>query len=357
MPYHYYEIVARSRTPQASGAPVFTLLGPIQPKEKIGWSRELFGDGGFCNVSCDPDTLSDNIRSRLVDLFMYPTELQLFRDGILVFEGPIINAQVQGATCTLAARSVLYYARYMHITTDLTYTATDQYTIIKNLFDHHQNKSYGHFGIDVSGVGASGVTLARKYLADESPNVLEELGRIAERENGFDYYVTLDANRDLVLTARRGSDKSTTIFIDERSIFSPQISMGCTAKEVASEVIAVGHSTNNAAVYASEVDPTMLAAFGRAQIVGAFEGVATQATIDEHASSLLDVCKVGTLTLGTIALLPCDGAEPVDDFDVGDTVTWDYDSGLGRQTVARDVVAFNISIGPENQEEVTIEFG
>lgn len=353
-----YEIMVVSRTPNATGgvAPTLTELGPVKVKDNLSWSRELWFDGGFISFSCDPDEIPANIAERFLDPFMKPSEIRLYKGGTLIQQGPVISCQVQGPTVTVQCHGLMYYTRYMHVTSDLTYTTTDQYTIVKNLIDHHQNKTYGHFGIDASGVGTSGTTVTREYKANRLHNVFAEIDKLAQRQNGFDYYITVDANRDLVLTANKGTDKSATVILDSRSIFSPQISMSASAREAGSQALCVGHSFSNTPVTGDEEDAAALAAFGRAQHAEHFDTVPTQTEIDEIATAVLEAHAQVKFNPGAMVMIPVVGAKPITDFDVGDTVSWIFDAGLGVQNVARDVTKVRVTIDHDGEEKMDVEF-
>lgn len=348
------------RVPNAVGGswPTLTVMGPITPKDQIGFGRDLYGDGGFITVSTDPNDISKypDIMQSLRDPYTYPAELILYRDGSIAQYGPIVASQVQGHTITITCRGLLYYLRYMFITSDLSYTSTDQYTIIKNLINHHQNKTYGHFGIDASGVGTSGTNLTRNFKANRGPNVFMQLQEIAERENGFDYYYTFDANRDLVLASRRGSDKSGSVFLDSRGILSPQIGMSIAADEICTEALGVGRSFNNNTVFSSQNNASKMAAFGRAQRFESFDGENDSGHLNEYLNAMLESHGKMSFTPGAITMLPVRGADPIVDFDVGDTVTWYYDAGLGVQSMTLDVKYWSLSVSSDGQEEMNVEF-
>lgn len=353
-----YDLIFQSRTPNATGgvAPTITEIGTAKVKENLSWSRTLWEDGGEINFSLQPDEIPANIASRLVDLFYNPTEVKLYKGSTLVQQCVVTSCQVQGPTVTVQARGLMYYTRYWFVTSDLTYTLTDQYTIVKNLIDHHQNKTYGHFGIDASGVGVSGVTLDRSYKANRLHNIFQEIDRLAQRQNGFDYYVTIDANRDLVMTTRRGSDKSASVFLDSRSIFSPQISMSAAQRQVGAQAIGVGHSFTNDPIIGTAEDATALAAYGRAQVAEHFDTIPTQAQIDDVVDALLETSKQTIFNAGAFVMYPVQGATPIDDFDVGDTVTWYFNAGLGMQNEVRDVVSVQVSINEDGEEKMNVEF-
>ncbi len=353
-----YDIIFQTRTPNATGgvAPTLAEIGHVFAKTNLSWARELWFDGGDMNFSLDPDGIPDAIKTCLLDPFNSPCEVKMYKGSTLLQQGPLISAQVQGPTVTCQVRGLMYYTRYMHVISDLTYTGVDQYTIVAGLIDHHQDQTYGHYGIDASGVGASGTTVNRSYKKNRIHNIFNLIDKLAQRQNGFDYYVTFDEARDLTLVSKRGTDKSATVILDSRGIFSPQISMSAAQRNVGSEALAVGHSFDDDPYYSSKTDATALANFGRAQITEHFDNIGTQTDIDEIAQALLDANKEARFNPGAMVMIPVTGADPITDYDVGDTVTWSFDAGLGLQTVAKDINRLQVSIDQEGEEKVTVDY-
>ena len=353
-----YDLLFVSRVPNATGGvdPTLTEIGTVIPKTKLSWTRELWFDGGSVGFSLEPDEVPTAIAERLVDPFAKPSEVRLYKGSTLIQQGPVTSCQVQGGTATVQTRGLMYYTRYMHLTVDKSYTATDQYTIVKELVDHHQAKTYGDFGIDTSGIGSSGVTVNREYKANRAHNVFETIDGLAQRQNGFDYYVSIDTGRDLVLTSARGTDKSADVILDARGIFSPQVSMSAAQRQVGSQAIAIGHSFEEDPVIGDKEDATALAAFGRAQTARHFDTIPTQADIDAIAQELVDSYAMTVFHPGELVMFPVIGTEPITDFDVGDKITWNYDAGLGLQTEARDVKRITVTINEDGEEKMSVEF-
>ena len=54
--------------------------------------------------------------------------------------------------------------------------------------------------------------------------------------------------------------------------------------------------------------------------------------------------------------MPIVGAD-VDDFGVGDTITYTFDAGLGQQTGTYRIVKRTITVAESGQETMAVEFG
>lgn len=348
-----YELVAVARTQQAAGPPVFTELGPIVAPT-ITWIRALRG-AGTVNFSCIPDRLEQSVLDRLADPATTPLEVWLNRDGALVAAGLVSGCQVQGGTLTVTAPGLLAYLQYMMVDADLFYPGTDQTLIGKGLVDQWQALPYGDYGIDTSGITASGVTRDRTYLAAENHNVAQRLTDLSQAADGFD--IDLDpATRELLLIhPQQGSDLSGSIIFDDRNITDASVVMAAGPGDIASEAFGLGGGSSDAAAATSrKVNTSMRAAWGRAAVAGSFDGVTQQTTLDQHTQALLDA-RADVLFLPGAGLVPT-AEVPIGSFDIGDTVTYDYDAGLGRQTGAFRVAELVTSVDEGGRESMAVRF-
>lgn len=349
----HYDIIAVSRVPASGAAPTLTELGSIAVQEKFSYSEELVGDG-FIALSVDVRNTLDSIVDRFRDLIVNPTEIRIYRDGTLMKQAVIIGVQQQGSTVTLQARGLLYYLRFMFVTADLDYQDIDQYVIAKGLIDQWQAQTFGDLGFDTSGMGTSGELRRRTYPRDELVNIGHSIEILASNVTGFDYFI--DASRNFVVTAARGSDLSATVFLDSRGIMSPDIFLSGTAGRIGSMAIAIGGGVDNEPpVYSTNTDATSLATLGRLAGAVVFDGVKLQGTLDDHTQAMVDVLSVQAVEPGGKTLFPVAGVG-VGDFNVGDKVTWNYDSELGSFTLTPDVWKRIVNVSNTGQEEITVEF-
>lgn len=350
-----YEAILVQRTPQQSAGPTLTEIDEIIIKERLAWSTELIGDGGFISFALEPDQQSQDIKDVLINIAETACEIKLYRNGVAVQAGPIIGVQTQGPTLNIVCRALGYYFKYMFIVTDLIYAAVDQYTIGKALVDQWQALDYGNFGVDTSGIGAAGLNRTITYYADEAPNVLKKIEQLADNLNGFEFYVD-PTNRDLVFTDRRGSDKSTSVILDSRAIVSPNTHFSVAFEDYANHAIAIGaNQDETTTVIGTKINAAAMAKWGRAGAAISVDGVTQQSTIDDYAQSLVNTADHLHFIPGAGSAFPVLGAL-VDDFDVGDTITWIYNYGLGSITLQRDVYRRIVKIDGAGTETMSLEF-
>ena len=142
-----YTLSVSSRLNASSGAPTVNEVGEVQPVEDISYADELDSEGE-ASFSVEPENLNIEVAARLRNLRALPCELNIYRNDIVIWRGPILSCQLQGPTLTINARGLLYYTRYMTLEGDLTYTGVDQFVIAKGLVDTYQALSYGNYQHD-----------------------------------------------------------------------------------------------------------------------------------------------------------------------------------------------------------------
>lgn len=348
-----YDVVAVSVTPQAAAAPSREEIAPIKA-EGLAWGVELNREG-FIEVSCKPENLDESIKERLRDLMAKPMDLNIYRGSTLVQSGPVIGFNLTGEETTLSLHAAghLYNLRYMYVTTDLVYSGTDQYLIGKGLVDHWQNLAYGDFGIDVSAVtGSSLVNRDRTYLAAEENSIYHRLIELAETQNGFD----LDFDPSTMVldfVASKGVDRTSTVVLDRRNITDPGIVVTVTAGNVATDAQGIAPSSDPLLTSTDGDSATRITA-GRRGVFGSFDGVTVQGTLDDKTSALLAARLTPHLRPASRAI-PLEDMD-VDSFDVGDTIGYAFDSGIGIVTGTYRVEKKSVSVGSDGTETMTVEF-
>ena len=347
-----YEVVAVARTPQAAGAPTLVELGPL-PWSTLAWTRELDRPDTI-DLTVAADRIADDIKARLRDLAAGPLEARVYRGSDTVAAGPIIGGRLTGpGELSLVARGLLYYLRYMWVTADLTYTGVDQHLIAKALVDHWQALSYGNYGIVTSGVAASGTTRDRTYVRDELVNIAGAVEQLGEVDGGYDVDVDPATRALLLASPRQGVDRSTSVFLDARNIADAGAGFSVAADDLASDVFTTGTDGGQATRWSTAGDATRRAAWGRAGAAATFDGVKVQATLDAHAAAFL-ASRSSSWLLPAPGLIPVPDAE-VGDFDVGDTVSYSFDAGLGLQSGSYRITRLRVSVDEAGQESLAVE--
>jgi hypothetical protein len=350
-----YLVELVSRTPALSGAPSFETVAPIA-FDNLTCSWELSRDG-TADLSTTVRQLDADARWHLADPWARPCEIQVLRDRQLWWRGPVWTVGLQGDTVTVHARGRMAYLRYMQVgpdTGDLTYTNVDQHLIVKGLIDAWQALGYGHFGLDTSGITASGVTRTRAYLAAELPEVYELAGNLTEVRDGFDVEVTADG---LVVCHHPQQGQVKDLYLDHRNIGSADEQRVVSAGQVASVAYA---STSwqpdegeTALTLSKAEDATALAAFGRAAHSSSHDGVSVQATLDDYAAAAL-------AARDHLDWRPAPGLRPVrelevDAVDVGDSLSYRFDAGLGLRDEQVRVVKKQVGITSDGSETLSLE--
>lgn len=348
-----YELAAVARTPQSTGAPTLTEIGPIVAPQ-ISWRRALSAPSEL-RFSCQPDKLSDAVRSRLVALEQLPLEVWLYRDGVVVEAGFVQGYQVQGASVSFFAPGLLGYLAYMGVEADLTFTSEDQFTIGKELVDQSQDLAYGNYGLDTSGIGTSGVDRDRAWRAVDRHGVLQRLLELGQADDGFDVHVD-PATRALVFThPQRGSDLSNSVFLDARNISDAGTVVSVAPGDLASDAFGVGTGADQEPLTSTLTNTDLRESWGRAWVSATFDGVSVQGDLDDHTQALLDA-RSTHLFLPAPGLIPVAGAE-VGDFDEGDTVTYSFDDGLGLRTAAFRLTQLQVDVDVQGRETMAVSFG
>jgi hypothetical protein len=118
-------------------------------------------------------------------------ELQLKRDGTVVWAGPWLSTDVdpEGRSMRITCEGLWWWFRRRVVTSDLYYADTAQHTIAWNLLDHAQGQTYGSLGITNGSHTGTPKTRTRYYCAANVPNVAEEVEALTTYEGGFDFTI------------------------------------------------------------------------------------------------------------------------------------------------------------------------
>ncbi|MBP2370214.1 hypothetical protein [Pseudonocardia parietis] len=348
-----YDLVMVARIPAASGPPTFLEIDSIV-WSGLSWAEELSKPPRL-DVSVSETTLSEAALQRIARPRELPSELHLYRGSKLVHAGPLMNWQQQGETLTLYGLGLLGYANYWMIESDLVFSQTDQFTIAKSLVDHWQGLEYGHYGIDTSQVGESGVLRDATYLAKEEHNIgkrLEELGR---RQNGFDVDVDPITRALQLHYPIKGVDRSTgpdAIIFDGSNITSADVAGSVAPQDVASEAYGTGTSQDSS-IRSVKSNLDVRAQFGRCGVAASFDGVSVQGTLDDHTQALLDARAEALIIPGPDVRVTPD-VDPTT-YSVGDTISYVLSGRLGVQGAFR-LRKRTIKVSNTGRELASFEF-
>lgn len=346
-----------ARVPAASGPPALAEVDRLV-FDQLSYTDELNRPGGAA-LGCPIRSLSDAVKERLADLKAFPCEAWVYRGTGLVWAGEVQTLAVRDQTVTLGCAGLLGYTHRMGVTADLTYTGIDQLTIARGLVDHWQNLAHGHYGINTAGIGTSGVLRDRTYLRDELHPIGRRIEELAAVIDGFDLHVD-PATRALVLSyPQRGLDLTGSVFLDECNIDSAAVAVSVAPDDLVSDGSFTG--TDQAAggesstLYAARENTDLRASYGRTWGSATFDGVKILGTLEGHGDAHLDA-RSGQFFQPGATVIPRVGAD-VGDFGPGDTISYSYDAGLGRQSGEFRVAKVTVTVGGDGETRIGVEFG
>lgn len=346
-----YDVVLVRRIQAAAAAPTMVEVAPIR-QSGFTWTQTV-GAPGSVAVTCTVDSLEADAKAALLDLSAAPCELWVYRDDVRVHAGPITDYQIDARSLTLVAPGLAVYIDYMVRTTDYAVTSTDQATIAKALIDTYQALTYGDFGLDTHLLTATGITRDLTLVGAELHPLKDVIAEMGGRDNGFDLDVDPTSRTVLMYSPFQGSDLSANVFLTARSIGNPRYAQHVGPGQLASAVAVTSTSADGLNLTSSDEDAGLVASFGRVMTTAAFQDVSVQATLDDHAARLLadHDTPLHEVTPGLIAV---PGFE-YGDFAKGDTITYEYDAGLGAQTFALRVKTIEITTD-QGVEQMSVGF-
>lgn len=346
----FYDVAVVAASPTVSGAPNFVELDQVK-WSSLKWGRKI-GEPGDCTVEAPADNLSTTVKGVLVDLMANALELWVRRTDTtnlldtnrtgIVHAGPITACKLVDRKVQLTSIGLLGWLDYWPQMTDATFAAVDQATIVKSLLDTYQAQTYANRGLDTTALAsATGVVRDLVLKGGEGRNIGQVCQDMGTRSNGFDMTVDPNTRRVRLWSPRKGSDLTGGVILDTRSIADTEVSWSAAPGVAATDVLATASSSSGSS-FTSRTTATSLTTFGRAGIVAAFQDVAAQATLDDHAARLASDLGVQHFTLSP-KLLPVTGFG-VGDFDIGDVLLYDFDAGLGRQTQSVRLLSFDVDV-------------
>lgn len=347
-----YEVVVVARVPQTSGQPTFIEVDPI------GWTglsyTDELGAAQSCQIGAKISTLTEAVLQRLRSLAELATEIWIYRQGRVVFAGPLLTWQVQGESITINAAGLLAYTKMMVVNSDLVFKQVDQFVIARTLIDQWQSLEFGNFGIDTSSAGTSGVLRDATYLAKEMHNVGQRLGELGKRRDGFDLAIDPGTRKLRLSYPQQGIDRSAgedAIVFDQRNITSPNVICSSAPGDVASE--AYGTGTGQETIYGVKSNLVRRSQYGRTAYTATYDGVSEQATLDAYNQAAVDVRDRALMIPGPDTRVSPDA--DLSSYEVGDTVDYRLHDQLGLGGAFR-LRKRTVSVSKTGRESVSVAF-
>lgn len=349
--HHAYDLVAVARTPNQATGPTLAELGPLYGTFTL---TEVLDGPDELQVEVLVETLNEDIKVRLRDPLTYPLEVWLYRDGQIIFAGPVVGGTMRDSKLQMMSLGLLHYLRYMVLSTDYSVVATDQLTVVKDLIDSWQDQDYGDFGLVTSTMGTSGVTRDISLPGSTEPQIIYEVVyALGQANNGFDLWVDPSTREVAPFYPERGTDLSSSVFL-ERGIKSSEVRFSVGPGVVGSEFFGTATGPNSEALLSSASNTTVRSTFGRAGVALSIDLVDDQTLLDDFVTAYANARKTVLFSPGA-ELLPVAGAD-WEDFAVGDTVTYTFDAGLGTQTGAYRIAKRSLAVDASGTETIGVEF-
>lgn len=350
-----YELVVVARIPQIAGPPSFLEVDAIEWKD-LSYANTLSQPQDL-EASCQISSVPDSVLSRLRRPHEYATEMWVYRNGKLVFAGPLVGWRTSGESLTISAKGILSYLRLMIVERDLTFVQQDQFTFVKTMVDNWQGLEFGNFGIDTAGVGASGVLRDGTYYKKELHNVGQRIEELGQRIDGFDAEVNPASRRLELWYPTKGVDRSTgedAIVVDARNIASSDTLCSVAIGDLASQGYGTGTASGaDAALWSEQANDDLRTKYGRTAVTATWSDVSDQTTLDAHTRGLIDARKEALIVPGPNVRVTPDA--DLDDYGVGDTITYDLASQLGVSGPFR-IRRQAIKVSSTGKETVDLEF-
>lgn len=351
-----FEVVLAARVPQSSGFPLLTEVDRLVV-DSVSYTDEL-NRPGTSALTCPLRAMSSAVKTRLSDLAVFPSEVWIYYGSERVWAGEIQTLGVADQAVSLSCVGLLGYTYRMGVTSDLVYTAVDQFSIAKGLVNHWQGQTFGNFGIDTTAIGLSGENRDRTYLRSELHNVGTRLSELGAVENGFDTWVDADT-RELVLQYPfRGLDLSGSVFLDDRNIDSASIAISVAPGDLVSDGGFTGSSQSasgtGSSLYSARASTAVRTSYGRSWSSANFDGVSVQATLDGHGDAYL-AARATQLFQPGVTVVPRTGCE-INDVHAGDIVSYSFDAGLGLQSGVFRISKVSVSAAQDGKQRLGLEF-
>lgn len=332
-----YSVTLVSRTMRANPAlpPLFAEVCNILPTQ-LSWSQRLF-EPGMVEVTTQVSALDPVGKTRLLDLTAQPCELWLYRTDtslgttVKVHAGPVTAWRIQQRSITITSPDLLYYCAYMRY--PFTYgDYTADLSLHCDLLLQTGSSGIDHnFGVQFWGA-LTGITTTVTYSATEPVPVLEAMQTLGRRSPGFDLWADPTTRQILLASPQRGTDLSSTIVLDQRSIGLADISVSVAANQFANTLIAVSSTASNGTLTSTQYTTgTTITTFGQALFSYQPDNIGDQTALDNAATAVVRDMSTAQFTLNP-EILPVYGLDPVS-IGPGDTIGYSYDAGLGFQNL------------------------
>lgn len=263
-----------------------TLIGDDEPLEEF--PAEIISYGYRLNRSgaISFSLALDHEKTRRANLEEGVHEVVVRRNRAVVWRGPILTTDEddEARLLLVGGEGLGAHAKKWHVTSTISHSNVDQFTIARSLINHHQGKAGGDFGIDTSAVTTSGVLRTRTYPGYEQKNIYDALVELSEVEDGFDFNIDPGTRAFDLYYPKRG--QRTELVFDERNIEKFRRRRDATSQ--ASQILGVGAGEKDDTLRRSSQSSTAVARYKLTQRVATHKDVKVAATLDDHVAAALN---------------------------------------------------------------------
>ncbi|HXF72686.1 MAG TPA: hypothetical protein VNO79_08785 [Actinomycetota bacterium] len=190
-------------------------------------------------------------------------ELKLLRDGVVVWAGPIWEADVDPdqETVKLTAEGLWSWLRSRVVTENLHYTSVAQQEIAWGLIAHTQAQTDGALGLVQGAHSGSSVARTRHYCGRDRPNIADAVEAFTALDDGFDFEIDPATRAFNTWSPQR--KPATGIALDGTKV--DLMPYRLSARDLVTYVTGRGEG-DCAPILADVSDATLAASYGRRQV-------------------------------------------------------------------------------------------
>lgn len=336
-------------TPTIYGPGQFTALAVYDEPSTEEAIAERYGVGSGTDTAVRTVSVNDAI---LYGEIEGNSAVFVEANGVVVWSGIIWTSQVDERTgaVTLGCEGWASYLRKRRVTTNETWTATDQHTIVIDLIDLANAEPDGDVGITADHNGTSGRARDMAILGTAYESVGELIANMADNIDGFDYDFTAtitDGTYSVRLNLYYPASGRETSTIFESGVNVVGFKMDTNATSVVTRGFAINAGQD---LYASAT-PSTDAGYPLLEFVESHSMVTEQDTLDGKAANLV---KRGSkpARFVTLTLLSDDDVNPLGSYFVGDVVRV-VSERVGFDESMR-ILELNVSIDTNGSEQTTL---
>lgn len=290
-----------------------------------------------------PEVSSDTIAAR-------KHEALVRRDNVDRWVGPILTLdEGRDGLLTFRGEGLMWYLKGFHVTSNLSYSATDQFAILRGYVQHHLDKSgAAKFNLSLDTSESSGVTRDRQVFGWERLNVYDAMIDFTELNNGFDVEMRASDRTLHMHYPRRGIRRENARFGD---VQIKEFNRRQIGDEVASEVLGIGAGSQEDTLQVARGNSVAKAEFGLSQRLYTNKDVKRVSTLRSHADRELEQSR----RIQNLISLTVRATEPaVFSYDVDDEVFIDYASRYKPIQEYQHLVGYDVVIERGREERVVL---